>query len=71
MPAQGCAICRFNGIIGCVLDHHSRDVPFIKKKSGKIKRMDFEDAKAAIRRIYEQMPENQRAGLNILERKLK
>ena len=25
--------------------------------------MDFEDAKAAIRRIYEQMPENQRAGL--------
>lgn len=41
---------------------NSRDVPFIKKKSGKIKRMDFEDAKAAIRRIYEQMPENQRAG---------
>lgn len=24
---------------------NSRDVPFIKKKSGKIKRMDFEDAK--------------------------
>lgn len=35
----------------------------LSKKSGKIKRMDFEDAKAAIRRIYEQMPENQRAGL--------
>lgn len=28
-----------------------------------MKRMNFEDAKAAIKRIYEQMPENQRAGL--------
>lgn len=42
---------------------NSRDVTFTKKKCGKMKRMNFEDAKAAIKRIYEQMPENQRAGL--------
>lgn len=30
LPAQGCAICRFNGIIGCVLDHQSEVFIMIK-----------------------------------------
>jgi predicted acetyltransferase len=42
----------------------SRDVPNVKKTSGKMKRATFEQAKKVIEMIYRQMPENQRGGLS-------
>lgn len=42
----------------------SRDVPNVKKTSGKMKRMSFEQAKPSIEAIYKKIPENQRGGLS-------
>lgn len=42
----------------------SRLVPNVKKTSGKMKRVTFEQAKKAIEKIYGKMSENQRGGLN-------
>ena len=42
----------------------SRDIPTVKKTSGEMKRVTFEEAKGAIKEIYETMPENNRGGLD-------
>lgn len=42
---------------------NSRDIPNVKKSSGKMKRLSFEQAKEAMHTIYSQMPENSRGGL--------